>query len=107
MPQGTGSGFIWDDDGHVVTNFHVIRGAQNLQVTLADQSVYDASVVGIDPDRDLAVVKVDAPKVSECGTCTCIHSRACGCTGRLARVHHTSHCRAAALHGWADAMTTT
>jgi S1-C subfamily serine protease len=50
----------------VVTNFHVIRGAQNLQVTFADQSVYDARVVGVDPDRDLAVVKVDAPKVSEC-----------------------------------------
>jgi S1-C subfamily serine protease len=48
-----------------VTNFHVIRGAQNLQVTLSDQSVYDASVVGMDPDRDLAVLKVDAPKVSE------------------------------------------
>jgi len=62
VPQGTGSGFIWDEEGHVVTNFHVIRGAQNLQVTLSDQSVYDASVVGMDPDRDLAVLKVDAPK---------------------------------------------
>ena len=59
IPQGTGSGFIWDDHGHVVTNFHVIEGASRFKVTLADQTVRRAVVVGTAPDRDLAVLKVD------------------------------------------------
>lgn len=61
MPQGAGSGFIWDTDGHIVTNFHVIRGARDLKVTLGDQSAYDAAVVGYDEDKDVAVLKIDAP----------------------------------------------
>ncbi|XP_047314680.1 protease Do-like 1, chloroplastic [Impatiens glandulifera] len=60
VPQGSGSGFVWDKDGHIVTNYHVIRGASDLKVTLADQSTYDAKVVGFDQDKDVAVVRIDA-----------------------------------------------
>lgn len=59
IPQGTGSGFIWDDSGHIVTNFHVIEGASRFKVTLADQSTREATVVGTAPDRDLAVLKIE------------------------------------------------
>ncbi|XP_020523178.1 protease Do-like 1, chloroplastic isoform X1 [Amborella trichopoda] len=62
VPQGSGSGFVWDKDGHIVTNYHVIRGASDLRVTLADQSTYEARVVGFDQDKDVAVLRVDAPK---------------------------------------------
>jgi len=61
VPQGTGSGFIWDRDGHVVTNFHVIQGAQEAVVTLADQRMYTASLVGASPEHDLAVLRIDVP----------------------------------------------
>ncbi|KAL6618756.1 hypothetical protein ACP70R_033895 [Stipagrostis hirtigluma subsp. patula] len=106
VPQGSGSGFVWDKTGHIVTNFHVIRGASDLsvtrisevasndihflfllniiyllvslsqlmmcqsevtrlvlhRVTLADQSVYEAQVVGFDQDKDVAVLRIKAPK---------------------------------------------
>jgi S1-C subfamily serine protease len=62
VPRGTGSGFLWDDRGHVVTNFHVIQGTNAAQVTLSDQSNWRASLVGAFPDRDLAVLRIDAPK---------------------------------------------
>jgi len=62
IPQGTGSGFIWDDAGNIVTNFHVIYKAQNVQVTLSDQSIFKAEVVGAAPDKDLAVLRIKAPK---------------------------------------------
>ncbi len=59
----TGSGFLIDTDGHMVTNNHVIEGAKKITVTLGDSdAVYDASVVGTDPSTDLAVIKVDAPE---------------------------------------------
>lgn len=61
MPAGSGSGFIWDKEGHIVTNFHVIQGADRAVVTLNDQSSYPATLVGIAPDKDLAVLKIDAP----------------------------------------------
>ncbi len=61
VPQGTGSGFVWDHDGHIVTNFHVIRGADAARVTLADQSTWDAKLVGAAPEKDLAVVRIGAP----------------------------------------------
>ena len=61
IPQGTGSGFIWDNTGNVITNFHVIQNADAAQVTLADQSTFKARVVGISPDKDLAVLRIDAP----------------------------------------------
>jgi S1-C subfamily serine protease len=61
IPAGSGSGFIWDKDGHIVTNFHVIRNAKKITVTLADQNTYEASLVGVEPSKDLAVIKIDAP----------------------------------------------
>ncbi|MCA9645780.1 MAG: trypsin-like peptidase domain-containing protein, partial [Myxococcales bacterium] len=63
VPAGSGSGFIWDDAGHVVTNFHVIAGAQSLSVTLYDQKTYEAKVVGAEPRKDIAVLAlIGAPK---------------------------------------------
>jgi S1-C subfamily serine protease len=62
IPQGTGSGFIWDEAGNLVTNFHVIYEAQNVQVTLSDRSVFKAEVVGVAPDKDLAVLRIKAPR---------------------------------------------
>ena len=61
IPQGSGSGFIWDEEGHIVTNYHVIEGADNFTVTLSDQTSYKASFVGAEPNKDLAVIKIDAP----------------------------------------------
>jgi S1-C subfamily serine protease len=62
IPQGTGSGFVWDGEGHIVTNYHVILGATSLTVTLPDQSTWEARVVGVSRDKDMAVLKIDAPK---------------------------------------------
>jgi len=62
IPEGTGSGLIWDDTGNIVTNFHVIQNADGAQVTLADHSTWKARRVGIAPDKDLAVLKIDAPR---------------------------------------------
>jgi S1-C subfamily serine protease len=62
IPRGTGTGFLWDDRGHVVTNFHVIQAGQSARVTLADQTTWKAALVGAFPDRDLAVLRIDAPK---------------------------------------------
>lgn len=61
VPAGTGSGFIWDTSGHIVTNFHVVQGAQSLKVTFQNQKTYDATVVGVEPKKDVAVLKVDVP----------------------------------------------
>ncbi|WP_225784196.1 S1C family serine protease [Xenophilus sp. Marseille-Q4582] len=61
VPAGTGTGFIWDREGHIVTNFHVIQNASGARVTLADQSTHRAQLVGVFPDRDLAVLKIDVP----------------------------------------------
>ncbi len=62
VPQGAGSGFFWDEQGHIVTNFHVIYQADRIEVTLADQKTYPAQIVGFSPDHDLAVLKIDAPR---------------------------------------------
>lgn len=59
MPQGAGSGFIWDERGYVVTNFHVIQNASAARVTLSDHSSWDATLVGVEPDKDIAVLKID------------------------------------------------
>ena len=61
IPKGTGSGFIWDEKGHIVTNFHVARNANQWKVTLADQSTWDAVPIGGSPEVDLAVLRIDAP----------------------------------------------
>ncbi len=61
-PQGSGTGFIWDRDGHIVTNYHVIEGANEVSIGLSDGSDWPATLVGIAPERDLAVLKIDVPK---------------------------------------------
>ena len=61
VPRGAGTGFVWDERGHIVTNFHVIQGGSGARVTLADQTSYPAKLVGAFPDRDLAVLKIEAP----------------------------------------------
>jgi len=61
IPQGTGSGFIWDTQGRIVTNYHVISDASRLEVTLADHSSWKAVLVGAAPDRDIAVLQISAP----------------------------------------------
>src|SRR5690349_12844547 len=61
VPQGSGSGFIWSKQGHIVTNFHVIYGASSIKVTLADRSEHQAKLVGADPDHDLAVLQIRVP----------------------------------------------
>lgn len=57
----SGSGFVFDTEGHVVTNWHVVQGAYRLQVRLFDLRDWNATVVGVDEDKDLAVLKIDAP----------------------------------------------
>ena len=61
-PAGTGSGFVWDRAGHIVTNFHVLAGADGARVTLSDGSVWPAQLVGVYPDKDLAVLRIEAPE---------------------------------------------
>ncbi|KAJ1641249.1 trypsin-like cysteine/serine peptidase domain-containing protein [Pavlovales sp. CCMP2436] len=65
IPQGTGSGFAWDSDGHVVTNWHVIRNAQEAKVTVTSEGgkrlIYDARIVGANPDKDVAVLQLLPP----------------------------------------------
>jgi S1-C subfamily serine protease len=62
VPQGAGTGFVWDKEGHVISNFHVVYGAAAIQVTLNDGTSYNAELVGQDPDEDIAILKIDAPK---------------------------------------------
>jgi len=59
VPRGTGSGFLWDDQGHVVTNFHVVYKANEIEVRLQDGRRYDARVVGVDPDHDVALLRIN------------------------------------------------
>ncbi|HVO45802.1 MAG TPA: trypsin-like peptidase domain-containing protein [Steroidobacteraceae bacterium] len=58
VPRGTGSGFIWDDAGHVVTNFHVIEGATEASVKLVDGRTFKATLAGASPEHDIAVLKI-------------------------------------------------
>ena len=57
--EGTGSGFVWDDAGHIVTNYHVVEDATRIEVIFSDESQVEAEVVGVDPRNDLAVLRVD------------------------------------------------
>jgi S1-C subfamily serine protease len=61
--EGTGSGFVWDDAGHIVTNYHVIEDATRIEITFSDESQVEAEVVGVDPRNDLAVLRVDPATV--------------------------------------------
>lgn len=57
--SGSGSGFVWDDQGHILTNYHVIEGAQTIDVSFGDEVATPAQVIGADPTNDLAVLKVE------------------------------------------------
>jgi len=61
VPRGSGSGFVWDEEGHVVTNNHVVEGASGAQVMLSDGRRVSASLVGVSPLHDLAVIRIDVP----------------------------------------------
>jgi len=58
IPQGTGSGFIWDKHGHVITNYHVLQGASEIRIRMSDQRIFNAVMVGASPDHDLAVLRI-------------------------------------------------
>lgn len=62
VPRGSGTGFVWDEQGYIVTNYHVVEGARQITITLQDQSNWPAEVVGLAPERDLAVLKIDGKK---------------------------------------------
>lgn len=76
IPRGTGSGFVWDRDGRIVTNYHVISDAGRLEVTLADHSTWKATLVGSAPDKDVAVLQIGAPAAK-------LHPLAIGESGNL------------------------
>ncbi len=58
VQQGTGSGFVWDNRGHIVTNYHVIEGADKIAVSLQNGGKFDAKVVGVEPYKDIAVLRI-------------------------------------------------
>jgi S1-C subfamily serine protease len=64
VPESQGSGFVWDPEGHIITNDHVVRDATAIQVAFTDGVVLPATVVGTDPDSDIAVIKVDPTLVN-------------------------------------------
>ncbi|MBN2194724.1 MAG: trypsin-like peptidase domain-containing protein [Polyangiaceae bacterium] len=64
LESGSGSGFVWDQQGHIVTNWHVIRGARSLTVTLRNRETYPARLVGAEPRKDVAVLLIQAPAAS-------------------------------------------
>ena len=61
IPKGTGSGFVWDKEGRIVTNYHVVGDASRVEVTLGDNSIYKGIMVGAAPDKDIAVLQISAP----------------------------------------------
>ncbi len=62
VPGASGTGFVWDDEGHIVTNSHVIQQARQIRVVMHDQTGYLAELVGESPRHDLAVLRIDAPR---------------------------------------------
>lgn len=61
IPRGAGSGFVWDEQGHIVTNYHVIAEASQARIRLSDGRDYSAVLVGVSPENDLAVLKINVP----------------------------------------------
>jgi S1-C subfamily serine protease len=58
IPRGTGSGFIWDRQGHIITNYHVLQGASAVRIRLSDQRTFNATLIGASPEHDLAVLRI-------------------------------------------------
>ena len=61
IPSGSGTGFIWSKKGYIVTNYHVIQGASKITITLADHSAWEAKIIGVAPDKDIAVLQINPP----------------------------------------------
>lgn len=61
IPKGTGTGFVWDSDGRIVTNYHVVEDSNKVEVALEDGSHWKATIIGVAPDKDLAVLQISAP----------------------------------------------
>jgi S1-C subfamily serine protease len=61
--EGSGTGFLWDEQGHIVTNYHVVEGANRVSVVLGDGVEVEATIVGVDPPNDLAVLRVEVDEV--------------------------------------------
>lgn len=72
IPKGTGSGFIWDKHGHIITNYHVLQGATAIRIQLNDKRIFSARLVGASPDHDIAVLRIpplaDLPQPIPIGT---------------------------------------
>jgi S1-C subfamily serine protease len=66
--QGAGSGFVIDAEGHILTNFHVVENARQVEVTTSDKKKYKAQIVGTDPAHDLAVIQIPATSVPRAET---------------------------------------
>jgi S1-C subfamily serine protease len=62
VEEDAGSGFVWDPNGYIITNYHVVQNSDVVQVTLGDQSIWKAKRIGTDPDKDIAVLKIEAPQ---------------------------------------------
>jgi len=62
IPRGSGTGLVWDKNGLIVTNFHVVYGANKIIITLQSNRSYEATVVGTAPEKDIALLKIDAPR---------------------------------------------
>ena len=72
IPRGTGSGFIWDRQGHIITNYHALQGASAVRIRLSDQRTFNATLIGASPEHDLAVLRIpltnNMPKPLSIGT---------------------------------------
>ena len=62
IPKGSGTGFVWDKSGLIVTNYHVIYGANKINIAMQSGSQYEATVVGTSPEKDIALLKIEAPE---------------------------------------------
>jgi len=61
LPRGSGTGFVWHESGLILTNYHVIHGSDKITITLGSGKTYEAEIVGIAPEKDVALLKIDAP----------------------------------------------
>ncbi|HIG39992.1 MAG: trypsin-like peptidase domain-containing protein [bacterium] len=64
IPRGSGSGFVWDKSGLILTNYHVIHGADKIEITLGSGKNFEAEIVGVAPEKDIALLRIDAPNES-------------------------------------------
>ena len=62
IPKGSGTGFVWDKSGLIVTNYHVIYGANKINIAMQSGRRYEATVIGTSPEKDIALLKIDAPE---------------------------------------------